>query len=106
MDGNRLRDEIVARLRGEIEALGLAAGVPGDGAGRRRQAAPDLRAHEAEEGGRGRACCRRASSCPTTATQAEVEDVVGELAADPSVHGILVPAAAARATSTPSRCWR
>ena len=43
---------------------------------------------------------------PETATQAEVEAVVGELAADPSVHGILVPAAAARAISIPSRCSR
>ena len=64
MDGNRLRDEIVARPAGEIEACRLAVGVPGDGAGRRRQAEPDLRADEAQEGRGGRHACRRASSCP------------------------------------------
>ena len=78
MNGNRLRDEIVARLRERDRGGGIAAGVPGDGARRRRQAEPDLRAVEAQEGrggghavagrrvardgvaGRGRRCRRRA----------------------------------------------
>ena len=50
MDGIRLRDEIVAGSASEIEAAGITAGVPGDRAGRRRQAEPDLRPHQAQEG--------------------------------------------------------
>ena len=41
---------------------------------------------------------------PETASQAEVEDAVDALAADPSVHGILVPAPAARRARRRGRC--
>ena len=62
--------------------------MPGDRAGRRRQAQPDLRAQQAEEGRRGRHAVA-ARAIDGNVSQAEVEDTVGALAADPGVHGIL-----------------
>ncbi|MEY4372831.1 MAG: methylenetetrahydrofolate dehydrogenase/methenyltetrahydrofolate cyclohydrolase [Actinomycetota bacterium] len=88
MDGNRLRDEIVAELRATIEGAGsppvcLATVLVGD----------DKPSHiyvrnkhkKATEAG----MVSRGVELPASASQAEVEDVVGALAADPSVHGIL-----------------
>lgn len=89
MDGIRLRDETVARLRSTIDAAGaphvcLATLLVGDDG-------PSIRyvrsKHvQAEKAG----IASRNETLPATASQAEVERVVAGLAADPSVHGILV----------------
>jgi methylenetetrahydrofolate dehydrogenase (NADP+) / methenyltetrahydrofolate cyclohydrolase len=89
MDGNGLRDEIVASIRSRIEAAGspaicLATVLVGDdGPSRRYVRSKHAKAAEA-------ALTSRHTDLPATAPQAEVERVVGELAADPTVHGILV----------------
>ena len=89
MDGNALRDEIVAGLAREIERLGspavcLATVLVGDdGPSRRYVASKQKKAHEAGMTSRHR-------ELPATASQAEVERTVRELADDPTVHGILV----------------
>jgi methylenetetrahydrofolate dehydrogenase (NADP+) / methenyltetrahydrofolate cyclohydrolase len=89
MDGNRLRDEIVANLAAEIEALGspvicLATVLVGDdGPSQRYVSSKHAKAAEA-------GMVSRHHGLAATATQEEVEAVVRELAADPSVHGILV----------------
>lgn len=89
MDGNRLRDETVARLRGEIEALGNPAVclatvlVGGD---KPSQIYVRMKHKKAQEAG----MVSRGVELPDTATQAEVEAAVQELVDDPSVHGILV----------------
>lgn len=88
MDGNRLRDEIVGELRAAIDAAGnppvcLATVLVGD----------DKPSHiyvrnkhkKATEAG----MVSRGVELPASASQAEVEDAVGALSADPSVHGIL-----------------
>lgn len=89
MDGELVRDEIVARLRREIEAAGsppvcLATVLVGD----------DKPSHiyvrwkhkKAEEAG----MVSKGLELPGSASQAQVEDAVSAFAADPSVHGILV----------------
>jgi methylenetetrahydrofolate dehydrogenase (NADP+)/methenyltetrahydrofolate cyclohydrolase len=89
MDGNALRDEIVAGIRTTIEAAGspqicLATVLVGDDP-------PSLRyvrskhAKAAEAG-----LTSRHADLPATATQAEVESVVRGLVLDRNVHGILV----------------
>ena len=89
MDGNRLRDEIVARLRGEIEALGSPAVclatvlVGGD---KPSQIYVRMKHKKLGEAG----MVSRGIELPEASTQAEVEAAVAELVADPSVHGILV----------------
>lgn len=89
MDGNRLRDEIVAQLRVEVEAAGsppvcLATVLAGDD----RPSHVYVRAKhkKAEEAG----MLSRGVALPGSASQAEIEDEVGALVDDPSVHGILV----------------
>ena len=103
MDGAQLRDDIVAELRAEIEAAGQPAGVPGDRAGRRRQAQPDLRAQQAEEGRRGRnaVAARRRS----TATSARPSSKTPSLRSSP-IPACTASSASCRcpATSMPSRC--
>ncbi len=89
MDGNLLRDETVARLRAEIEALGnphvcLATVLVGDD--RPSQIYVRNKHKKAAEAG----MASKHVELPPTATQAEVEAAVRELAADPTVHGILV----------------
>lgn len=89
MDGNALRDEIVASLRERIEALGspavcLATVLVGDD--RPSQVYVRNKHRKAGEAG----MVSRQVELPPTASQAEVEAVVAELAADPEVHGILV----------------
>ena len=89
MDGNRLRDEIVARIRTEITDLGdpavcLATVLVGDDKPSRIYVRN--KHHKAEEAG---LQSRNVELAPT-ATQAEVEAAVQELADDPGVHGILV----------------
>ena len=89
MDGEELRDRIVARLRGTVEAAGgpkpcLATVLVGD----------DKPSHiyvrwkhkKAEEAG----MLSKGVELPGSASQAQVEDAVGAFAADPSVHGILL----------------
>lgn len=89
MDGNMLRDEIVARLRREIDALGnpavcLATVLVGDD--RPSQIYVRSKHKKADEAGMR---SKHAELAPT-ATQSEVEDAVRAFAADPEVHGILV----------------
>jgi methylenetetrahydrofolate dehydrogenase (NADP+)/methenyltetrahydrofolate cyclohydrolase len=88
MDGNRLRDEIVARLRVEIDAAGsppvcLATVLVGDD--RPSQIYVRNKHKKANEAG----MISRRVDLAATAPQSQIEDVVGELAADPNVHGIL-----------------
>jgi methylenetetrahydrofolate dehydrogenase (NADP+)/methenyltetrahydrofolate cyclohydrolase len=89
MDGLALRDEIVAALRREVEAAGtppvcLATVLVGDD--RPSQMYVRLKHRKAEEA----AMLSRGVELPPTASQAQVEDEVAALAADPAVHGILV----------------
>ena len=89
MDGNRLRDEIVARLATTIAATGsppvcLATVLVGDDAPSQRY----VRNKHVQAGKAG--MVSRNEILPADAGQAQVEDVVGRLANDPSVHGILV----------------
>jgi methylenetetrahydrofolate dehydrogenase (NADP+)/methenyltetrahydrofolate cyclohydrolase len=89
MDGNRLRDEIVARLASTIDAAGsppvcLATVLVGDDAPSQRY----VRNKHVQAGKAG--MLSRNEILPADAGQAQVEDVVGRLANDPSVHGILV----------------
>ena len=89
MDGNRLRDETVVRLRSEIEALGsppVCLATVLVGADRPSQIYVRMKQKKADEAG----MVSKGVELAETATQADVEAVVGELAADPSVHGILV----------------
>ena len=89
MDGNRLRDEIVVKLAQTIAAAGsppvcLATVLVGDDAPSQRY----VRNKHVQAGKAGMQS--RNESLPADAGQAQVEDVVGRLANDPSVHGILV----------------
>ncbi len=89
MNGNALRDEIIAGLRSTVEAAGspavcLATVLVGtDGPSQRYVGSKHKKAVEA-------GFQARHVDLPETATQGEVEAVVRELAADDSVHGILV----------------
>jgi len=89
MDGARLRDEIVVELRKEVEAAGsppvcLTTVLVGDD--RPSQVYVRIKHRKAEEAG----MTSQSVELPPTASQAEVEDAVAALAADPAVHGILV----------------
>jgi methylenetetrahydrofolate dehydrogenase (NADP+)/methenyltetrahydrofolate cyclohydrolase len=89
MDGNALRDEIVAGLRQRIEAAGspaicLATVLVGDDGPSQRY----VRSKHQKAGEAGLAS--RHVDLPATATQADVETAVQELVDDPTVHGILV----------------
>jgi len=89
MDGNALRDEIVARLRKEIEAAGsppvcLATILVGDDKPSKIYVASKHK--KAQEAG----MISKGIELPSTASQAQVEDAVGSFAQDVSVHGILV----------------
>lgn len=88
MDGNRLRDETVAALRTKIEAAGsppvcLATVLVGDD--RPSQLYVASKQKKAAEAG----MTSRHVGLAATASQAEVEDAVAGLVADPAVHGIL-----------------
>jgi methylenetetrahydrofolate dehydrogenase (NADP+) / methenyltetrahydrofolate cyclohydrolase len=88
MDGNRLRDETVARLRLIVEAAGsppvcLATVLVGDDKPSRLYVASKQK--KAAEAG----MQSRHVGLPIDASQAQVEDAVGQLVADPAVHGIL-----------------
>jgi methylenetetrahydrofolate dehydrogenase (NADP+) / methenyltetrahydrofolate cyclohydrolase len=89
MDGNALRDELVAAIRTRIEDAGspeicLATVLVGDdGPSQRYVKMKHQKAAEA-------ALASRHVDLPATTTQAEVESVVRGLALDDDVHGILV----------------
>ncbi|MBI4883125.1 MAG: bifunctional 5,10-methylenetetrahydrofolate dehydrogenase/5,10-methenyltetrahydrofolate cyclohydrolase [Actinobacteria bacterium] len=88
MDGNRLRDEIVVALRAAIEAAGsppvcLATVLVGDD--RPSQLYVASKQKKAAEAG----MTSRHIGLAADSSQAQVEDAVGTLAADPGVHGIL-----------------
>lgn len=88
MDGNRLRDEIIVELRTRIEAAGsppvcLATVLVGDD--RPSQLYVASKQKKAAEAG----MTSRHVGLPGDASQAQVEDAVAALVADPSVHGIL-----------------
>ncbi len=88
MDGNRLRDETVVALRRTIDAAGsppvcLATVLVGDD--RPSQLYVASKQKKAAEAG----MTSRHVGLPADASQAQVEDAVGALVADPSVHGIL-----------------
>jgi methylenetetrahydrofolate dehydrogenase (NADP+) / methenyltetrahydrofolate cyclohydrolase len=89
MDGNALRDEIVASIRARMDAAGnpavcLATVLVGDD--RPSQTYVRSKHRKAAEAG----LQSRNVELAASAEQAEVEAVVANLAADPSVHGILV----------------
>ena len=89
MNGNRLRDEIVAGLRTTIEGLGspdvcLATVLVGDD--KPSHIYVNNKHKKAAEAG----MISRHVELPDTASQGEVEAAVKELVDDPSVHGILV----------------
>ncbi len=89
MDGNTLRDEIVAGIRAQVEAAGspaicLATVLVGDDPPSQRYVRSKQR--KATEAG----LQPRHLDLPATASQGQVEAAVAELAADPDVHGILV----------------
>ena len=89
MDGNALRDEVVAGLAEQIAALGspevcLATVLVGDdGPSQRYVSSKHKKAAEA-------GMVSRHHGLEADATQEAVEAVVRELADDPTVHGILV----------------
>ena len=88
MDGIRLRDETIARLRREIEAAGsphvcLATVLVGDD--KPSRAYINSKQKKAGEAG----IVSKHTDLPVTATQAEVNAVIASLALDPMVHGIL-----------------
>ena len=89
MDGNNLRDEMVVRLRKEIEAAGSPAVclatvlVGGDKPSHIYVASKHKKAQEA-------GMISVGVHLEDDATQEQVEAEVRRLAADPSVHGILV----------------
>jgi methylenetetrahydrofolate dehydrogenase (NADP+)/methenyltetrahydrofolate cyclohydrolase len=89
MDGNALRDELVAALRTRIETAGspdvcLATVLVGDDGPSQRYVR--MKHQKAAEAG----MASRHVDLPASATQAEVESVVRGLAIDHDVHGILV----------------
>ncbi len=89
MDGVRLGDEIIAGLRTVIEAAGtptvcLATVLVGDD--RPSLSNVGIKHRRAEEA----AMSSRSVVLPPNASQAEVEESVAELAADPAVHGVFV----------------
>jgi methylenetetrahydrofolate dehydrogenase (NADP+) / methenyltetrahydrofolate cyclohydrolase len=89
MDGNALRDELVATIRTRIEHAGspeicLATVLVGDDGPSQRYV--KMKHQKAAEAG----LASRHVDLPATTTQAEVESVVRGLAVDDDVHGILV----------------
>lgn len=89
MDGEVARDEIVARLRRDIEAAGsppvcLATVLVGDDKPSRIYVS--WKHKKAQEAG----MVSKGLELPGSASQAQVEDAVSAFAQDPSVHGILV----------------
>jgi methylenetetrahydrofolate dehydrogenase (NADP+) / methenyltetrahydrofolate cyclohydrolase len=89
MDGSRLRDETVVRLRAEIEALGnphVCLATVLVGGDKPSQIYVRMKHKKAQEAG----MVSKSVELQEQSTQAEVEAAVAALAADPTVHGILV----------------
>ena len=89
MDGNRLRDEIVAAIRAEIDSLGnpeVCLATVLVGSDKPSQIYVRNKHRKAQEAG----MVSRNVELSPHATQGEVEEAVGDLANDDSVHGILV----------------
>lgn len=89
MDGARLRDETVARIRAELDALGSPAVCLATvlvGADRPSQIYVRMKHKKAEEAG----LISRGVELAEDATQSDVEGAVQALVDDPAVHGILV----------------
>src|SRR6056297_77789 len=89
MDGNALRDELVAGIRSRIDQAGtpeicLATVLVGDDGPSQRYV--KMKHSKAAEAG----LASRHVDLPATATQSEVESVVRGLTIDDTVHGILV----------------
>jgi methylenetetrahydrofolate dehydrogenase (NADP+)/methenyltetrahydrofolate cyclohydrolase len=89
LDGIKLRDETVAKIKSTIVAAGspkicLATVLVGDDAPSHIYVSNKHK--KAQEAG----MVSRGVNLPATATQAQVEQAVAELVADKSVHGILV----------------
>lgn len=89
MDGKALRDEVLDTLRQRIADAGsppvcLATVLVGDDPPSQRYVRSKITTANAI------GMQSRHVDVPATASQSEVEAVVGELVADPSVHGILV----------------
>ena len=88
MDGPRLRDETIARVRHEIDAAGsphvcLATVLVGDD--KPSRAYINSKQKKAGEAG----IVSKHTDLPSTATQGELQALITDLAADPMVHGIL-----------------
>lgn len=89
MDGARLRDETVARIRTDLDAMGSPAVCLATvlvGADRPSQIYVRMKHKKAEEAG----LISKGVELPEHATQAEVEAAVRALVDDQAVHGILV----------------
>jgi methylenetetrahydrofolate dehydrogenase (NADP+) / methenyltetrahydrofolate cyclohydrolase len=89
LDGNRLRDEVVASIRDEIDSLGspnVSLATVLVGVDKPSQIYVRMKQRKAEEAG----MHPRHVELPETATQGEVEAAVQALVDDPEVHGILV----------------
>ncbi len=88
LDGVALRDQIVAELRQTIESAGspqvcLATVLVGD------DKPSQIYVRNKHKMAHNAGLISRQVELPATASQAQVEDAVGELVADPGVHGIL-----------------
>lgn len=88
IDGNAVRDQIIAELRATIDAAGsppvcLATVLVGDD----KPSQSYIRSKQRKAGEAG--ILSRHTDLPATATQAEVNATIEALAADPTVHGIL-----------------
>lgn len=88
MDGVRLRDETIVALKVKIEAAGsphvcLATVLVGDD----KPSQSYIKSKQKKAGEAG--IVSRHTDLPSTASQAQVNDTIAALAADPSVHGIL-----------------
>ena len=88
IDGNVVRDTILAEIRATIDAAGnphvcLATVLVGDD----KPSQSYIRSKQKKAGEAG--IVSRHTDLPATASQAQVNDTIASLAADPSVHGIL-----------------
>jgi methylenetetrahydrofolate dehydrogenase (NADP+) / methenyltetrahydrofolate cyclohydrolase len=88
MDGLRLRDETIVRLRSTIDAAGnphvcLATVLVGDD--KPSRAYINSKQKKAVEAG----IVSKHTDLPASASQAQINDTIAALAADPQVHGIL-----------------
>ena len=88
IDGNVVRDTILAEIRATIDAAGnphvcLATVLVGDD----KPSQSYIRSKQKKAGEAG--IVSRHTDLPATASQAQVNDTIAALAADPTVHGIL-----------------